>query len=115
MKQKINERLRKLLSKHFVTKLFPKEAVSIKADRASILAYWNSCDQKLKHTSLCFFSKDLIELVNHTNTKLLYADFLIKTNSRARTELPSDTNEYHLLNAFELLWNVETDECEKIA
>jgi hypothetical protein len=113
MKNKINERLRKVLSKHFVIKLYSKVGVVIKADRARIVGYWQSCDQKLKQTSLCFFSKELIELVNNTNTKLLYADFLIKTNTRVKSETTSD--EYHLLNAFELLWNVDNDECEKIA
>lgn len=80
MKAKIHARLRKVLSKHFIKSLFAKIAVPIKADRQSIVAYWQSCPQALKHTSLCFFSKELIELVNNTNTKLLYADFLIKTN-----------------------------------
>lgn len=117
MKTKINERLRRTLSKHFVKSLFSKVAVPIKADRQSITAYWMSCPQNLKHTSLCFFSKELIELVNNTNTKLLYADFLIKTN-RARPESLSDDSEYNLLNAFELLWNVEgqqAEDCERIA
>jgi hypothetical protein len=122
MKPKINARLRKVLSKHFVNKLFVSVAVPIRADRESIVTYWLNCPQALKHTSLCFFSKELIELVNNTNTKLLYADFLTKTN-RGRTKsgdesLESQTladdkgpgsseDDYQLLNAFELLWNVE--------
>lgn len=99
MKTKLHDRLRKLLSKHFVKSLFNKYAVPIKANRQSILAYWHSCPQQLKHTSLCFFSKELIELVNNTNTKLLYADFLMKPGKSTETD-------YNLLNAFELLWNV---------
>ena len=105
MKTKINDRLKKVLSKHFIKALFAKIAVPIKADRSSILQYWQSCPKNLKHTSLCFFSKELIELVNNTNTKLLYADFLIKTN-RGKQETSADDG-YELLNAFELLWNVE--------
>ena len=117
MKTKINERLRRVLSKHFISKLFAKVAVPIQADRAAVLAYWQACPTNLKHTSLCFFSKELIELVNNTNTKLLYADFLIKTNRKTESVRPDP--EYHLLNSFELLWNVEgqqaDDCCEKIA
>ena len=58
----------------------------------------------------------MIELVNNTNTKLLYADFLIKTN-RTKTDSAKIDEDYHLLNAFELLWNVEgrEDECERLA
>lgn len=117
MRTKINDRLRRILSKHFVKSLFAKVAVPIKADRHAVTSYWKSCPQNLKHTSLCFFSKELIELVNNTNTKLLYANFLIKTN-KARSSVLSEDSNYNLLNAFELLWNVDgqqAEDCERIA
>ena len=81
MKTKINPKLRKILSKHFVNQIVARVGVPISANREEITDYWLKCPKQLKHTSLCFFSKDLIDLVNKTNSKLLYADFLSKTTS----------------------------------
>jgi hypothetical protein len=41
----------------------------------------------------------MIDLVNKTNNKLLYAEFLSKSHSK--------DDDYRLLNALELLWSVD--------
>ena len=71
------------------------------------------CPKQLKHTSLCFFSKELIDLVNKTNSKLLYADFLLKntsTESKNKSAIvaSTDQDDYTLLNTFEMLWNIDS-------
>lgn len=53
--------------------------------------------------SLCFVGPMLIELVNRVNNKLLYSELLQhQSNSAAKVQ-----EEYALLNAFELLWNLD--------
>ena len=116
MKTKINPKLRKILSKHFVNQIVARVGVPISANREEITDYWLKCPKQLKHTSLCFFSKDLIDLVNKTNSKLLYADFLSKTTSveqsskaqvSAQTDESTEKDDYTLLNTFEMLWNID--------
>jgi hypothetical protein len=53
--------------------------------------------------ALCFVGPDLIDLVNRVNTKLLYTDIL---NNKQQDR------EYALLNAFELLWNIDQQAIE---
>ena len=76
MKIKINTKLRKILTRYFVNQIIGQVGVPIRVTRDEIADYWLNCPKNLKHTSLCFFSKELIELVNKTNSKLLYADLL---------------------------------------
>ena len=58
--------------------------------------------------ALCFFMPELIDLVNKTNSRLLYGD-LVKSISRSKSQELSadDENLYQLLNVFEMLWNVD--------
>lgn len=51
---------------------------------------------------------ELIDLVNKTNSRLLYDD-LVKSISRSKSQELSadDENLYQLLNVFEMLWNVD--------
>ena len=83
MKVKVSNRMRKMLSKHFVTKILPKIAEPIDASKAEIQAYWDACSKEFKLSSLCFFSQELIDLVNKTNNKLLYAEILTKASESA--------------------------------
>jgi hypothetical protein len=46
---------------------------------------------------------ELIDLVNKTNSRLLYDD-LVKISKRDASE---DADQYQLLNTFEMLWNVD--------
>ena len=111
MKTKINPKLRKILSKHFANQVFGRVGVPIAANRKEITDYWSMCPSKLKITSLCFFSKELIDLVNKTNSKLLCAEFISKNTSTeqqtASTDVNTGTDEWSLLNTFEMLWNVD--------
>lgn len=52
---------------------------------------------------------ELIDLVNKTNSRLLYDD-LVKTISKKSQD---DADQYQLLNTFEMLWNVEKSEQNK--
>lgn len=55
---------------------------------------------------------ELIELVNKTNSRLLYDD-LVKSISK-REASSDDADQYQLLNTFEMLWNVDkTQEAEE--
>jgi hypothetical protein len=54
--------------------------------------------------SLCFVGPMLIELVNRVNNKLLYSELLQHQSNAAATKVQE---EYALLNAFELLWNLD--------
>lgn len=51
---------------------------------------------------MCFVGPILIELVNRVNNKLLYGDLMGQKQQKTTTE-----KEYSLLNAFELLWNLD--------
>ena len=53
---------------------------------------------------------ELIDLVNKTNSRLLYDD-LVKSISRSKSQEFSadDENLYQLLNVFEMLWNVDNE------
>jgi hypothetical protein len=59
-----------------------------------------------------FFSKDLIELVNKTNNRLLYCDLLSKKSSSSQPEANQSQQDYQLLNAFEMLWNIENTQMQ---
>ena len=76
--------MRRMLSKHFVTKMLPKVAEPIDASKEAIQAYWDTCSKEFKLSSLCFFSQELIDLVNKTNNKLLYAEILAKASESAQ-------------------------------
>ena len=110
MKIKIKAKLRKILTRHFVNQIIGQVGVPIKVQRDEITRYWLNCPKNLKHTSLCFFSKELIDLVNKTNSKLLYADLLrTAQNDKPSSSSTEDTeqDDYSLLNTFEMLWNIE--------
>lgn len=52
--------------------------------------------------SMCFVGPIFIDLVNRVNTKLLYSDLMGQKSSNSQQQ-----EEYCLLNAFELLWNLD--------
>ena len=53
---------------------------------------------------------ELIDLVNKTNSRLLYDDLVKSINKR---EPGDDADQYQLLNTFEMLWNVEKTAVEQ--
>ncbi len=77
MKVKVSPRLKPLLSKHFVQRL-PNVSIPVAISLDQFHAYWDKCPMSLKRNSLVFFSKELIDLVNKTNSRLLYCDLLSK-------------------------------------
>ena len=83
MKVKVSNRARRMLSKHFVTKILPKIAEPLEAERSDIYSFWQDCSKEFKQSSLCFFSEELIELVDKTNNKLLCAELLAKASESA--------------------------------
>ena len=105
MKVKVNPRLKSLLSKHFVQRL-PKVFIPVQVTYEVFSQFWEKCPLSLKRNALVFFSKDLIELVNKTNNRLLYCDLLSKKSSGSQENV-TQQQDYQLLNAFEMLWNIE--------
>ena len=74
---KVNNRLKALVSKHFVQRL-PKLTIPVAVTEETFIGYWDKCPLSIKRNSLIFFSKDLIDFVNKTNNRLLYCDLLSK-------------------------------------
>ena len=81
---KVSNRVRRMLSKHFTTKILPKIAEPLDAKKSDIKVFWESCSKEFKQSSLCFFSEELIELVDKTNNKLLCAELLAKASESAQ-------------------------------
>ena len=77
MKIKVNPRLRGLVSKHFIQRL-PKISMPVQVTLADFNLFWDKTSLALKRNSLIFFSKDLIDLVNKINSRLLYCDLVSK-------------------------------------
>ena len=77
MKVKVNPRLKPLLSKHFLQRI-PKVSIPVALSLEQFNTYWDKCPMSLKRNSLVFFSKELIDLVNKTNSRLLYCDLISK-------------------------------------
>jgi hypothetical protein len=75
MKAKQQE-LKQFVSKGFNQKL-PKISNVLKFKRSEFETFWTSLTYP-KQTYLYFFSKDLIDLINKTNCKLLCADLVLK-------------------------------------
>ena len=74
-----------MLSKFFITRVLPQGGQSIQIDTDKVLHFWNKkCSKEFKLTSMCFFSKELIDIVNKTNSKLLYAELLSKASEQAQ-------------------------------
>ena len=94
--------LRQFFNKHFLQKL-PKISQNISFSREDFLSFWTSLPDYTKQQSLIFFSKDLIQLVNKTNTKLLCSEVVNKKKNNAS----ESSKDYQLLNAFEMLWNID--------
>lgn len=72
--------------------------------------FWEkSAPMSLKRNSLIFFSKEVIDLVNKVNSRLLYQDLLSKKqgSSSDSNAASSSSQDYMLLNALEMLWNIE--------
>jgi hypothetical protein len=108
MKIKVNSSIKHIFSKHFLQRL-PKITLSIDVNLKDFKGYWDKCAFTLKKNSLCFFSKDLIDFVNKTNNKLLCNDLLQRNKSSATTTLSLPAKDFVLLNAFEMLWNIESE------
>jgi hypothetical protein len=126
MKIKLHPYLHKLLSKHFISNHLPKLIFALEpsdltkerkkgqfiVNKQSFKKYWiEKLSVQHRKQALYFFMPELIELVNKTNSRLLYSDLvqsisLQKENSDKPLEEQNE-NEYHLLNVFEMLWNVD--------
>jgi len=71
--------------------------------------FWSEQSLQFKMQSMCFIMPCFIDLVNKVNTKLLYGDLIQNSSRSAATTISnaSSSQEYALLNAFELLWNLD--------
>jgi len=69
-----------MLSKHFVTKILPGIAEPLSCTEEDIYTFWRESAKDMKANQLSFFSQELIDLVNKTNSKLLYAELLTKAS-----------------------------------
>ena len=119
MKIKLHPYLHKIVSKHFALNhlpkiVFPLEKCSCEpvlgpfwVSQSSFRTYWHGClTAQHRKQSLCFFMPELIDLVNKTNSRLLYDD-LVKSLNVSKREASDDADQYQLLNTFEMLWNVD--------
>ena len=84
MKIKVAGRLRPILSKRFISKSLPELTEPIEATEQALRDFWNQCSHDYKLNSLCFLQPELTELVNKTNSRLLYADLLTKASESAQ-------------------------------
>lgn len=100
MKTRLNPSLRNYFSKHFANHVFPTLHQQVDCSKQQPLAFWQEQSVQVKMQSMCFVGPTLIDLVNRVNTKLLYSDLMNQKSS-------SSQREYLLLNAFELLWNLD--------
>jgi hypothetical protein len=78
------------------------------------MKYWTSELSIIhKKQALCFFMDEIVEMVNKTNSRLLYDDLISNIkNKSAKEALQSQSNDddkYQLLNVFEMLWNVDNE------
>ena len=110
MKRKLlHPTLRNFVSKHFAQHLFSEIQQSIDVQSGeSPLKFWEAQTVQFKMQSLCFVSPTLIDLVNQVNTKLLCTDLLkLKGQPKEQSGTTKCEKEYLLLNAFELLWDLD--------
>lgn len=73
-KQKLNQRIRNLCSKHFATHQLPDCCLTV--DSSDALVFWEQKSYQLKQQMIYFVCPPLIDLVNKLNTKLLYKDLV---------------------------------------
>lgn len=118
MKLKVHPYLSSLLSKHFISHILPKLVFPISSpfdvSRKTFIKYWTSeLSTFHKKQALCFFMDEIVEMVNKTNSRLLYDD-LIKNikNKNKQAITQTDDDQYQLLNVFEMLWNVNDNEVQ---
>ena len=112
MKLKVHPYLSSLLTKHFVQHALPKIVFPISSPfdvtQASFLKYWNNQLSMIhKKQALCFFMDEIVEMVNKTNSRLLYDDIISNIRNKSNKPISSDDDKYQLLDAFEMLWNVD--------
>jgi hypothetical protein len=95
MKVIVHSKLKQFLSKHLVQRL-SKIAMPVSVTMQEFKQYWNACSVSAKRNSLIFFSKDLIDLINKTNARLLYCDLLVKKSIQGTqsTSSTSSSNDY---------------------
>ena len=112
-----------MLSKYFINRVLPDKSQTLQIEKEKVIKFWaTACSREFRLTSMCFFSRELIELVNKTNSKLLYAELLTKATEQqaqqiqskkvkedANNKLAETEEDYSLLNAFEMLWNVDNE------
>ena len=107
---KVNAVLQKLISKHFLSQVFQKLAIPVSVKISDFKLYWDKRTTTEKQNDLCFFSKDMIEVINKTNSRLLLAEYISKSRQLSINPSPQKVHkdeEYKLLNALELLWSVD--------
>jgi hypothetical protein len=118
MKLKAHPYLSSLLSKHFISHVLPKLVFPISSpfdvSQKAFMKYWTSELSIIhKKQALCFFMDEIVEMVNKTNSRLLYDDLISNIkNKSAKEALQSQSNDddkYQLLNVFEMLWNVDNE------
>lgn len=61
---------------------------------------------------MCFFMEEIVEMVNKTNSRLLYEDLVCniknkENGNKLETSMDDEEDKYQLLNVFEMLWNVD--------
>lgn len=122
MKLKLHPYLSSLLSKQFIQHTLPKIVFPISSPfdvcQADFMKYWNN-ELSMMHRkqALCFFMDEIVEMVNKTNSRLLYDDLITnikkcQIKSSALTTSSTDDDKYQLLNVFEMLWNIENQNDE---
>lgn len=112
MKIKLHPYLQKLLSKHFVQHVLPNLVFPIShpviITQESFSTYWqNELTLSHRKQSMCFFMEEVIEMVNKTNSRLLYEDLVTNIKNKDKMKVDDDEDKYMLLNVFEMLWNVD--------
>jgi hypothetical protein len=60
---------------------------------------------------------EIVEMVNKTNSRLLYDDLISNIKNKSAKEAlqstANDDDKYQLLNVFEMLWNVDNEAHEE--
>ena len=100
MKLKLHPYLSSLLTKHFIQHTLPKIVFPITSpfdvSQAGFMKYWNNELSILhKKQALCFFMDEIVEMVNKTNSRLLYDDLMsnIKKCQNKSAMLTSSTDD----------------------
>jgi hypothetical protein len=121
MKLRIHPLLKDLINPHFEKHILPDLLFPVSdplnVQRDNFLDYFlNVLTLQHRKHALCFFMSEIVDLVNKTNSRLLYESLLQNISDRQKSsekdckmlKAQEDEGEedFPLLNAFEMLWNV---------